>query len=170
MIKVGNINTIKVSKPGPKTAVKSGSKGVVKSGSKGAIKSESSEQTTLVARVRNLHPELVLMSIPNGGKREPRVAAQMKREGVLAGAPDLFLAEPRECWHGLFIEMKKKIGGKTSSEQTLVIKLLKDRGYQVIVAEGADKAYIELLRYAYGDKLPDWLNRPHGLFSDSLKK
>jgi hypothetical protein len=162
MIKVGNINTIKVSKPG--------SKAVVKSGSKGVVKSESSEQTTLVARVRNLHPELVLMSIPNGGKREPRVAAQMKREGVLAGAPDLFLAEPRECWHGLFIEMKKKIGGKISSEQTSVIKLLKDRGYQVIVAEGADKAYIELLRYVYGDKLPDWLNRPHGVFSSSLKK
>ena len=121
-------------------------------------KSESSEQTTLVARVRNFHPELVFMSIPNGGKRDPRVAAQMKREGVLAGAPDLFLAEPRLHWHGLFIEMKK-IGGRTSDKQNQVILNLRTKGYQVLVCEGADEAYGELLRYVYGDQPPKWLTR-----------
>ena len=121
-------------------------------------KSESSEQTTLVARVRNFHPDLVFMSIPNGGKRDPRVAAQMKREGVLAGAPDLFLAEPRGDAHGLFIEMKK-IGGKTSNNQNEVIDKLKAKGYAVLVCEGADAAYGELLRYVYGDQPPAWLTR-----------
>lgn len=134
---------------------------------KNKIKSESSEQATLVARVRNFHPDLVFMSIPNGGKRDPRVAAQMKREGVLAGAPDLFLAEPRlelnltgtkHDWHGLFIEMKR-IGGKTSEKQNDVIFQLKQKGYKVIVAEGADEAYGELLRYVYGANIPTWLKR-----------
>lgn len=121
-------------------------------------KSESSEQTILVARVRNFHPDLVFMSIPNGGKRDPRVAAQMKREGVLAGAPDLFLAEPKGDKHGLFIEMKK-IGGRTSDNQNLVIEKLKKKGYEVFVCEGADAAYGELLKYVYGDQLPIWLAR-----------
>lgn len=123
-----------------------------------AIKSESSEQTVLVARVRNFHPELVFMSIPNGGKRDIRVAAQMKREGVLAGAPDLFLAEPRENKHGLFIEMKK-IGGRTSSNQNDIIDKLRAKGYEAIVCEGADEAYSKLLIYVYGNQPPDWLKR-----------
>lgn len=122
------------------------------------FKSESSEQTVFVARVRNFHPDLVLMSIPNGGKRDPRVAAQMKREGVLAGAPDIFLAEPRLAWHGLFIEMKK-IGGKTNDTQNQVIANLKAKGYQVLVCEGADEAYGEFLRYVYGSQCPAWLTR-----------
>jgi len=121
-------------------------------------KSESSEQTVLVARVRNFHPDLVFMSIPNGGKREIRVAAQMKREGVLAGAPDLFLAEPRQNKHGLFIEMKK-IGGKTSNNQNEVIDKLRAKGYEAFVCEGADEAYGMLLTYVYGDQPPEWLKR-----------
>jgi hypothetical protein len=121
-------------------------------------KSESSEQTVLVARVRNFHPDLVFMSIPNGGKRDIRVAAQMKREGVLAGAPDLFLAEPRENKHGLFIEMKK-IGGRTSSNQDEVIDKLRAKGYEAVVCEGADEAYSKLLVYVYGNQLPEWLTR-----------
>ena len=125
---------------------------------KAATKSESSEQTTLVARVRSFHPDLVFMSIPNGGKREIRVAAQMKREGVLAGAPDLFLAEPRDQWHGLFIEMKK-VGGKTSTNQDQVIIALRAKGYQVVVCEGADAAYGALLAYVYGSNPPEWIQR-----------
>jgi VRR-NUC domain len=127
-------------------------------------KSESSEQTARVTRVRHFHPDLVFMSIPNGGKRDPRVAAQMKREGVLAGAPDLFLAEPRPPYCGLFIEMKK-IGGKTSDKQDDVIVRLKEKGYKVVVAEGADVAYGELLGYVYGTNIPTWLTRylrPYG--------
>ena len=112
-------------------------------------KSESSEQTLLVARVRNFHPDLVFMSIQT---------AQMKREGVVAGAPDLFLAEPRQDKHGLFIEMKK-VGGKTSSSQNEVIDKLRAKGYEAFVCEGADEAYGMLLTYVYGDQPPEWLKR-----------
>ena len=123
-----------------------------------SIKSESSEQTTLVARVRNFHPDLIFLSIPNGGKRELKVAAQMKREGVLAGIPDLFLAEPKPPYSGLFIEMKKK-GGRISAHQTKIIAELNAKGYKAVVCEGADVAYGELLRYVYGNHIPEWLKR-----------
>ena len=72
--------------------------------------------------------------------------------------PDLFLAEPRRGAHGLFIEMKK-IGGRTSNNQDLVIDKLKEKGYRVVVCEGADEAYSEFLRYVYGDQPPAWLKR-----------
>jgi len=118
-----------------------------------SMRSESTEQVIFVARVRQFHPEIVLMSIPNGGKRDPRVAAQMKREGVLPGAPDLFVAEPRGDWHGLFIEMKRS-DGRTSKEQNDVISKLKQRSYEVAVCKGADAAYGAFLSYVYGHTWP----------------
>lgn len=33
-------------------------------------------------------------------------ALRMKREGVVAGVPDLFLSLPRGGWHGMYIEIK----------------------------------------------------------------
>lgn len=89
------------------------------------------------------------MSIPNGGKRDPRVAAQMKREGVLSGAPDLFIPEPRNGRNGLFIEMKR-IDGRANSDQLTVHQKLRERGYEVSVCKGADEAYGIFLAYMYG--------------------
>ena len=119
------------------------------------MRSESTEQTILVARLRQFHPDLLVMSIPNGGKRDPRVAAQMKREGVLPGAPDLLVAEPRDGQHGLFVEMKRQKGGRVSEDQKTVHDKLKARGYEVVVCEGADSAYVAVLRYAYGPSFGD---------------
>lgn len=113
------------------------------------MRSESTEQTIFVARVRQFHPEVILMSIPNGGKRDPRVAAQMKREGVLPGAPDLLVPEPRRGFHGMFIEMKR-LDGRTSKEQKELHMKLTARGYLVKVCYSADEAYGEFLRYVYG--------------------
>jgi VRR-NUC domain len=114
------------------------------------MRSESTEQVLFVARVRQFHPDALILSIPNGGKRDPRVAAQMKREGVLPGAPDLFVPEPRGDWHGLFIEMKR-LDGRTSKDQDVVHRQLTERGYKVDVCHGADQAYMAFLRYVYGD-------------------
>ena len=132
-----------------------GSKKVLPAGAKRPLRSESSEQTILVARLRQFHKDLLVMSIPNGGKRDPRAAAQMKREGLLAGAPDLLIAEPRAGWHGLFVEMKRA-DGQTSAVQKEVIEQLRKRGYNVIVCKGADEAYKAILSYCYGD---DWYRR-----------
>jgi hypothetical protein len=47
-----------------------------------------------------------IFHIPNGGSRNVIEAANLKRAGVKAGIPDLFLPVARKMEHGLFIEMK----------------------------------------------------------------
>jgi hypothetical protein len=79
----------------------------------------------------------------------------MKREGVLAGAPDLLVAEPRNGNHGLFVEMKRQDGGRTSKDQLIVHASLMERGYAVHIHDGADSAYLGILRYVYGQVCPE---------------
>lgn len=99
-------------------------------------------------------PEYSLFSVPNGAVlagNAQRRAIQMnnlKRTGLRAGVPDLFLAAPHpvqstmpgEEWLcGLFIEMKKK-PNKISAEQADFIYYLRTRGYHVCVCYSADEA------------------------------
>ena len=90
-------------------------------GFKDWVPSESDEQIALFdwARVMTSQiPELrLLFHIPNGGYRNKITAARMAREGVKAGVPDLFLPVSRYGKHGLFIEMKRKKGGRVRDEQ-----------------------------------------------------
>lgn len=71
---------------------------------------ESGAQSTLMywARLREkYYPELALLfHIPNGGTRNQKEAASLKRQGVKAGVPDLCLPVARCGYHGLFIELK----------------------------------------------------------------
>lgn len=48
-----------------------------------------------------------LFAVPNGGNRNAKEAARLKREGVKAGVSDLVLAIPRFGFHGLFLELKQ---------------------------------------------------------------
>jgi len=92
-------------------------------------------------------PEQLLFAIPNGGERNIIVAARMKKEGVRAGVPDLFLAVPRGEFHGLFIEMKKPKGGRVSDAQKGCIELLNETGYKSVVCNGCDAAIKEIMGY-----------------------
>lgn len=57
--------------------------------------------------IRTKYPEIDLMfHIPNGGSRNKLEAANLKKQGVKAGVPDLFLPVGRGSYHGLFIELK----------------------------------------------------------------
>jgi hypothetical protein len=113
------------------------------------MKKESSEQITFIQRVKFLTPgnKYLVMAIPNGGKRGPRVAAQMKAEGVLKGAPDVFVAIAKHGYYGLFIEMKRLKGGKVSDDQIKVHAALRSQGYKVVVCKGAEEAWNEYKEY-----------------------
>ena len=71
---------------------------------------EAQEQAVVISwceMQKNKYPELsMIYHCPNGGYRNKIEAANLKRQGVKSGVPDLFLPVPRKNKHGLFIEMK----------------------------------------------------------------
>jgi hypothetical protein len=80
-------------------------------------------------------------AIPNGGLRDPITAAKMKAEGVKKGICDVFLPYPcgddyGNFHSGLYVEMKKEIGGKTSPKQEEFIEYAISVGYTVRIARG----------------------------------
>lgn len=86
------------------------------------------------------YPELKLLHhIPNGGKRDVRTAANLKKEGVKAGVPDICLPVAKDAYYGLYIELK--VGkNKPSIKQKEWIEALKEQGYKVEVCYGWIKA------------------------------
>jgi hypothetical protein len=96
-----------------------------------AIVSEHSAQSEVVKWCVE-HPDprcWLIAAIPNGGKRSARAGAELKKEGLRPGFPDLILPVAASGYHGLFIEMKK-VGGKLSPEQRHWLKDLSAQGYK----------------------------------------
>ena len=107
-------------------------------------RTERQEQIVVVQYLKLKHPDVVFFAIPNGGYRNKIEAANMKKEGVTAGIPDLFIARPfsygsEKCVCGLFIEMKSK-KGRLSVPQIDKIDRLQYEGYRCEVCYSADEA------------------------------
>lgn len=97
-------------------------------------------------------PPCVLFAIPNGGKRSLKTAMQLKREGVQAGVPDIFLAVPARHHYGLFVELKRPKSpgvraGSPSKAQREVMASLIASGYGCRVAYGFTEARQVIERY-----------------------
>jgi len=82
---------------------------------------------------------LPVYHIPNGGSRNKIEAANLKRQGVKAGVPDLCFPVALRGYHGLYIEMKAG-KNKTTDNQDEWIALLRGNGYCVHVCYGFDEA------------------------------
>ena len=92
------------------------------------------EQNTIV------FPELALMyHIPNGGKRDAAEAANLKRQGVKAGVPDIHLPVARGGFHGLYIELKAGDNTVTDNQKRW-LKRLSAEGHATAVCYGAKQA------------------------------
>lgn len=92
-------------------------------------------------------PELELLyAIPNGGKRDLRVATKLKAEGVKRGVPDYCLPVARGSFHGLYIELKSPTGRATVEQNWWLKKLVKE-GYAAGICKGADEAIRILTTY-----------------------
>lgn len=98
---------------------------------------ESQLQRACITWLRLQYPKVVAFAIPNGGKRNAREGAILKAEGVLAGVPDLFIAEPHGHYSGLFIEMKAG-RGTTTEAQDAMIRRLGEAGYCVDVCRSLE--------------------------------
>lgn len=68
-----------------------------------------------------------MYAIPNGGDRNPIVAARLKAEGVKSGVSDICLPVARMGYHSFYIELKKP-GGKESEKQIAFGKYLATEG------------------------------------------
>ena len=124
---------------------------------------EDDEAVALISW-RDLHakryPELALLiAIQNGGKRNVREAARLKRMGVRAGVSDYLLpvatwepsaaTGPRLGSMGLWLELKAGTGKPTPS-QLEWLRLMREQGYATQVCTGWEAAaqaicdYLEL--------------------------
>ena len=114
------------------------------------IQHEANEQEALfnwAAYSRGTYPELdLLYHIPNGGSRNSMEAANLKRQGVKAGVPDLCLPVARGTFHGLYIEMKYG-KNKTSPLQDGWIGRLRKQHYAVFVCYGWQQAAEVIKKY-----------------------
>lgn len=125
---------------------------------------ETAEQRDVIkwARLHSIRiPVLeLLFAVPNGGDRDPRVAAQLKAEGVRKGVPDLLLPVRSGAWPGLAIEMKRRkvrgISSAPSPEQRWWLAQLADQGFATTIAYGAAAAISSIERYLAGE----WVQEP----------
>lgn len=107
---------------------------------------EDELQSACVTTFRLMFPGRIIFAIPNGGKRNVREAARMKKQGVLAGVPDLCIPEPMNGFHGLYIEMKSQ-KGTLSPAQKEMIALLEERGYWCEVCKSFDEFMATVNKY-----------------------
>lgn len=89
--------------------------------------------------------DLIIFSIPNGGKRGFKTAVKLKLEGAKSGVPDLQILLPNS--KTVFIEMKKQEGGKLSPQQLEFIDKSQSLGHTVIVANGCNDASKQFIDY-----------------------
>jgi len=61
--------------------------------------------------------------------------------------PDLMLPVARQGYHGLFIEMKRRRGGRLSPEQREWRARLEAEGYRWVMCEGMDAGIAALREY-----------------------
>jgi hypothetical protein len=101
--------------------------------------SESFEQAAFVKDTKAKRPGLLFHAVPNGGLRDRVTGARLKREGALAGVPDLFFPNARGGYFGYYMEMKTA-KGRLSEPQKIIIPMLESLGYKVDVCRGFNEA------------------------------
>ena len=109
--------------------------------------SEMSHQITLVTWFEKEYPDIGARLVASmngafiaGGKNKYGLISKYKSSGMRNGFPDLFLPVPSGGYNGLFIELKKESGGRTSPEQKDWLDFLNSEGYMAVVCKGWESA------------------------------
>lgn len=109
------------------------------------VDSEAYEQIKLVTWLTK--QGIRFYHIPNGGKKSLWEGLKFKRLGVSPGVPDLCIPIPSGSYHGLYIEIKRILGGNVSQNQEDWLAFLCDKGYFARVAKGFEEAKEMILYY-----------------------
>lgn len=95
---------------------------------------------------RQIKPLRMMYAVPNGGSRHKIEAANLKRQGVKPGVPDVVLAYPSRGYHGLYVEMK--VGkNKPSEKQKDWLRDLAAAGYATAVCYSCNEAITTIRNY-----------------------
>ncbi|MGM0601376.1 MAG: VRR-NUC domain-containing protein [Candidatus Muiribacteriota bacterium] len=115
---------------------------------------ESQEQELIFKWIRSNQikfPKLQLAySTLNGVRLRPKLRADMKKQGLKAGVPDIVLPAGNKYFSGLYIELKRKKGGKVSKEQKEYLEKLREEGFQALVCRGHVEAIEAVKNYLIG--------------------
>lgn len=112
--------------------------------------SESALQSQCVTWFKAQFPNIII------AKRSFRLAAKMKREGMVSGIPDLMIAKQKYktvsegkigeikvfrgiTYAGLFIEMKRTPKDKTTDNQNHYLQKLQEAGYKTAVCHSFEE-------------------------------
>ena len=99
---------------------------------------ESDLQKACVRWFKLQYPTRIIFAIPNGGRRSKHEAAIMQGEGVMSGVADLFIPEPKQVSHGLWVEMKIGTGKLQDSQKSFLYEMVK-RNYKTAVCYSLDE-------------------------------
>lgn len=109
---------------------------------------ESDTQIACVRWFRLQYPRLarLLISIPNGGRRDIVTGKILKAEGAVAGASDLILLLRRGDFGCLCIEMKTR-KGKQSDSQKAWQKVMESFGNKYVICRDVTSFINEINTY-----------------------
>lgn len=80
--------------------------------------------------------KIFCFAVPNGGLRNLKTAAFLKKEGATAGVSDLIVLLPQRC---VFVEVKTKTG-RQSDEQKTFQQEVEKLGFEYLVWRSLDDA------------------------------
>lgn len=95
---------------------------------------ESSIQQSCVTWFRSSYPEYLCFSVPNGGFRNVVEAANLRKEGALAGVSDLIVVAERRV---LFVEMKAPKGRQRDTQKAFQEKV-EALGHKYFICKSLD--------------------------------
>ena len=88
----------------------------------------------------------MLIHPANGGKRNLREAARLKKAGVVAGVADLLLLVPSKEHHMLCIEIKTRIGTQTKKQKEWQL-IAEKSGKKYVICRSLEEFMSEIQNY-----------------------
>ena len=116
---------------------------------------ESETQRSCVSWFRYAWPQYIVAAIPNGGSRNVIEAANLKKEGVLAGFADLVIIAERKI---LFVEMKTRRGKQRDTQKAFQRKV-EQLGFKYVVCRSLDEFMITVNGWLGKTKRPDTVTK-----------
>jgi hypothetical protein len=108
--------------------------------------SEDAFQVSAMQYLRYCYPDILAFHVPNGGKRSAREGAKFKRQGVLAGVPDILIIKQKGSFSGFAIELKVK-GGRLSPSQKERLQQFEGAGFKTLTTYSLDEFINEIDKY-----------------------